>query len=229
MKTIVWDFDGTLARREGGWSAACVEAIRDHDPGASVAVEDIRPFLGEGFPWHEPEEPHTEITTADEWWAQLEPVLATAIVQQGIDADAVDRIVSDIRRRYLRHGWSIYDDTTPVLARLSQEGWTNLVLSNHVPELPSIIDRLGLVDHIDDVFTSATIGFEKPHPSAFEPVLARIDDREDAWMVGDSYEADVAGAEAVGLSAILVRGEHEAATRQCAGLAGVVDLVSGAP
>ncbi|MGH9197011.1 MAG: HAD-IA family hydrolase, partial [Acidimicrobiia bacterium] len=58
---------------------------------------------------------------------------------------------------------------------------------------------------VESVFTSARIGYEKPHPEAFRTVLSHITDADNIWMVGDNPVADVAGAEKVGIPGILVR------------------------
>jgi ribonucleotide monophosphatase NagD (HAD superfamily) len=44
-------------------------------------------------------------------------------------------------------------------------------------------------------------------------------------VVGDSLAADVRGAEAVGLSAILVRGQKRGTRYHCADLYGIADIV----
>ena len=95
----------------------------------------------------------------------------------------------------------------PALHELSSRGWTHLILSNHVPELPEILDNLGLDGSFFRVFNSGEGGNEKPHPQAFNSVLETVVGAEAAWMVGDSLAADVRGAEAVGLPAVLVRGQ----------------------
>ncbi len=74
-----------------------------------------------------------------------------------------------------------------------------------VPELPDLIAALGLAPYMATVFTSAAIGFEKPHPQAFHTALRALGGATAVWMVGDSMTADVAGAHAVGFRAILVR------------------------
>lgn len=63
---------------------------------------------------------------------------------------------------------------------------------------------LGLGELVESVVCSALIGYEKPHPRAFEIALERCD-ASPVWMVGDNADADVRGAEAVGVPAIQVR------------------------
>jgi putative hydrolase of the HAD superfamily len=57
---------------------------------------------------------------------------------------------------------------------------------------------------IDDLLTSAAIGYEKPHPEAFRLALGTVSP-ERAWMIGDNPVADIGGANGVGAHAILVR------------------------
>ena len=50
-------------------------------------------------------------------------------------------------------------------------------------------------------------------------------DMGNVWMIGDSMQADVLGAEAQGIEAILVRKPDPRAARYTDGLGGVADLV----
>jgi ribonucleotide monophosphatase NagD (HAD superfamily) len=56
-------------------------------------------------------------------------------------------------------------------------------------------------------------------------VLEAVTGADAAWMVGDNPKADVRGAEAVGLPAILVRGPKRGARHHCEDLSGIVDIV----
>jgi putative hydrolase of the HAD superfamily len=95
-------------------------------------------------------------------------------------------------------------DVVEALTTLREQGWVVEILSNHVPELDSIVDGLGLGSLIDQVFSSAIIGYEKPNPESFRIALAG-ESAADCFMVGDNLETDVLGAERIGLPAILVR------------------------
>jgi len=59
---------------------------------------------------------------------------------------------------------------------------------------------------------SAKIGYEKPNPDVFRIVLAAFPSANPIWMIGDSPEADIAGARRCGLRAIFVRKPHPAFT-----------------
>jgi putative hydrolase of the HAD superfamily len=68
-----------------------------------------------------------------------------------------------------------------------------------------VLDRTGLAPYLDPVGSSAACGRVKPDPGIFQFVLQRWGSPpERCAMVGDTLGADVAGAQAVGMRAILV-------------------------
>lgn len=212
MKTLIWDFDGTLAWRSGGWSGALLNVLRKHDPTTKATVEQIRPYLLSGFPWHAPENPHTDQSTAD-WWDELQPLFARALRAAGA-GDASYRLAGEVRVEYCDpRAWQLYDDTLPALATLTDEGWRHILLTNHVPELPDLLAALGLQDSFAAVLCSAQTGYEKPHPKAFRAALDLLSPAETVYIVGDNYSADVRGAAEVGLAGVLVRKPHPQAQR----------------
>jgi len=227
MRAIIWDFDGTLGCREGGmWSASLVEAIRGEDPGATWTVDDVRPLLRGIFPWEHPETPHPQLSAPGAWWAEHTAALGRILRGMGYAPERADRIATAFPGVYLRpEAWHLYPDTIPVLEALSARGWVHHVLSNHVPELRSITERLGLAPYLAGLWSSAETGYEKPHPRAFRAPLEAIGPAEAVWMVGDNPLADVAGAEAVGIPGILVRTASDGVRYQCADLWGVLDVV----
>jgi len=225
---VVWDFDGTLAHRPEKWSGAVLAAMREHGYGHVARAEDVRPFLKVGFPWHEPQVVRAAGQSADEWWATLEPVFTPAVqALAGVDAAIATQVARRVRGLYADPmSWLVYDDTVAALDAFAQAGWTQLLLSNHVPELRALVRALGLEPYFARIFNSAETGVEKPHPEAFRQVLATLPQDSRAWMVGDSVTMDVLGAEAVGMNAILVRGAHASAKRSCSGLSQLFALLN---
>jgi putative hydrolase of the HAD superfamily len=223
---LIWDFDGTLAHRLGGWVGALLEVIHREAPACEVTADQLRPHLQAGFPWHTPEQPHPAITSADQWWYVLDPVFARAFMACGIDVQQARRMATQVRQVYPHPGhWRLYDDTIPALNQLSTQGWSHIILSNHVPELPAIIHHLQLGPYIGHIFNSAQTGYEKPHPQAFRHVLATFGDVGLVWMIGDSLQADVVGASMLGIRSILVRATHPDAQYCCRELAHVPALI----
>jgi putative hydrolase of the HAD superfamily len=226
---LIWDFDGTLAYREGMWAGALLAVLEREVPGLEAGVEALRPHLRSGFPWHDPGRHHPELGTAGSWWDALNGIFESAFVGAGVEPERARRMAKLVRHEYVApEAWRLFDDTLPALDLLASRGWTHLVLSNHVPELPEIARHLGLDGWIARVFNSAESGYEKPHPRAFDGVLEVVGETGEAWMIGDSVSADIVGAEAVGLRSILVRGADSRAGRCCRDLVEVARIIRGA-
>lgn len=227
-RVIFWDFDGTLATRAGMWSGALVEALMLHDPACPVTRAQLAPFLRAGFPWHTPDLPHLDRCTPDTWWAHLQGVLCAAYEAVGLSAATAAVLAQRARECYLDPaGWTVYADTLPVLTGLAARGWRHVIVSNHVPELPALVEALGLGTVVDRVVTSALVGYEKPHREIFRIALELAGRPDIAWMVGDNVVADVLGAERAGIRAILVRQTDGRVRRFSADLHGVPALLAG--
>jgi putative hydrolase of the HAD superfamily len=231
VRLLIWDFDGTLAHRrsETGWSILLAEALEGEEPGHGHSAETFRPHLRDGFPWHRPEVAHPELCEPEAWWASVRPTLARAYEAVGYAPARALELADAARRLYVDPsvGWALFDDTLPALERLSAAGWTQAILSNHVPELRQIVAGLGLDGVIAEVSCSAETGYEKPHARAFASVLDRFRPAE-AWMIGDNVVADVLGAEAVGIPSVLVRRPDSRAARYADSLAGVAQFLEEA-
>jgi len=225
MRLLIWDFDGTLGYRAGGmWAATLLEVLRREMPDLAVEAKEVQPYLQVGFPWHRPEQAHPELDTPEAWWSAVRPLFEKAFLAVGLEARQARSLARHIPQVYANPSrWRLFDDTLPTLDRLTQRGWTHVLLSNHVPELRQIVDHLGLTSRLARIFNSAETGYEKPHPRAFQMVLDAFPDATAVWMVGDSMRADVAGAEAVGIPAILVHGARGGVKRVWAALAQAED------
>jgi len=206
-RVVLWDFDGTLAWRPGLWGGCVVEVLDELEPGHGVAIESVRDALRGGFPWNTPDIPHPHLSDADAWWEPILDLIATALQRVDMARSQADDVACAVRQRFIdpSRGWQVFEDTLPALLRLSHAGWSHVILSNHVPELPDLVNGLGLAPHVERVITSACSSYEKPHPEAFRAALRICGNPGTVWMVGDNPIADIEGAEAVGLPAILVR------------------------
>ncbi len=224
MRTLIWDFDGTLGYRKGGmFGAALLEVVQQAAPDLEITQDQIRPHLQSGFPWHTPERAHVEIAPSEQWWERLYPVFERALGGIGFDGSEARSMAREARAIYTDpERWCLFDDVIPTLEELTscdcdgEPQGSAVILSNHVPELDDIVWHLGLQPHVAQVFNSAKTGYEKPHPRAFQIVVETLSDSDQFWMIGDSMRADVASARAVGIPGILVRQPHEDAGRRAA-------------
>lgn len=82
---------------------------------------------------------------------------------------------------------------------------TNGAGDDHDDSQWSVLRQLGLLDLVDSVWISDEVGFRKPDPRIFEGVLEEVGvDPSEAAHVGDSPAKDVAGANAAGLTSVLL-------------------------
>lgn len=101
--------------------------------------------------------------------------------------------------------WQVFADVPPALVALRERGLILGVVSNWAWQLPELLDRLGLGQHMAFVAASARIGYDKPHPGIFEWALEQAGvPAETVLHVGDHLDADVGGARGVGIDAVLV-------------------------
>lgn len=89
--------------------------------------------------------------------------------------------------------------------------------------------RLGLESLVDEVVSSYSTGWSKPHPAMFERALASVGAApEEAFMVGDQLSEDVVGAKRMGMRAVLkgagLTSDVKATERPDAIIASLVDL-----
>ncbi len=99
-----------------------------------------------------------------------------------------------------------FEEVPGVLERLRRAGVRLVVVSNWDVSLHGVLRDTGLEGLVDGVLTSAEEGVAKPDPELFRRALAVAGDvtPADALHAGDDLEADIAGARAAGIPAVLV-------------------------
>jgi putative hydrolase of the HAD superfamily len=98
-----------------------------------------------------------------------------------------------------------FPDAAPALRALRRAALRTVVLSNWDASLHERLAETGLAPLVDGAVASAEIGAAKPERAAFAAALAVAGAQPaEAWHVGDSLAADVAGARAAGLRAVLI-------------------------
>ena len=102
--------------------------------------------------------------------------------------------------------WELFPRAHEIIRTLKTRGYRTALISNWDERLPKLLEELDLASLLDPIVISCRVGAEKPHPRIFETALEEADvPPSTALMVGDDYEADVEGARAMGMKAVLVR------------------------
>ena len=204
--TLWWDFDGTLVHRPAMWAEAGHRVLARHRPDLASSAEQFHHPLSIGLPWLRPDLGHPDLATTDEWWQAVYRHYADVYTAMGWSISDTHTALPDIRQHILdAAGYTVFDDVVPVLTVLQEQGWRHLVVSNHVPELPALIEGLGLASFFDAVISSGVVGYEKPHRRMFEAAREHTACDRSIWMIGDNPSADCVAATAFGVNAILVR------------------------
>jgi putative hydrolase of the HAD superfamily len=103
-----------------------------------------------------------------------------------------------------------YSDAAPALKALRAGGHRVAIVSNWDCSLGDWLEPSGLIELVDDVVTSASVGAVKPDPAIFGRALELLGaDAREAVHVGDSLDKDVAGARAAGIRAVLLAREGD--------------------
>ena len=101
------------------------------------------------------------------------------------------------------------------LDKLADAGIPMAVVSNNSfseRTLRAELERHGLARHFKFVLSSADVSIRKPNPMIFEIAAVRLGvSAQDIWFVGNSNDEDVAGANAAGMTSVLLgeRDNHE--------------------
>lgn len=201
-----WDFDGTLVSRPHMWTEVAMRVLDDQAPRHGVTHEDLTAHVTTGLPWHRADHAHPDLSTADLWWEAVYQRYAVVFTAVGHASAATPAAFQALRDDILdATRYTIFEDVIPVLQRAGSLGWRNLIVSNHVPELASLVGALGLTSFFEAIVSSGVVGYEKPHPRLFEDALRHTGSDRPIWMIGDNPAADCAPVCGMGHQAVLVR------------------------
>jgi REG-2-like HAD superfamily hydrolase len=203
LRAVFLDIGDTVMRPNPSWEH--VYAIAFEEYGVKVEVEALHGALrrayhhgGYGF------EAGFE-ATEDTSFARTMEIDSAALADLGLEPmpEAFFRRLSELFM--LTANWHVFPDVAPALAALQGRGLVVGAVSNWVWQLPELLHALDLVKQFDFIAASSRVGFEKPHPEIFQWALDQAKVRPDeAIHVGDHLDADVAGAQGVGIQAVLI-------------------------
>lgn len=121
----------------------------------------------------------------------------TAVIRRALDAFYAQT----------QPNWQLEEDALLTLRTLEAGGYRLGLVSNagDHQDVFQLVDRFQIEPFFDFVLTSAACSYRKPHPRIFELAMAHwnILPREIA-MVGDSLEADIRGAQRLGIYAVWI-------------------------
>ena len=212
IKTIFFDFGDTLAY----WSGSEVEiwlellnqlGIRAKPDAIEQADQEAKAFFTPKI--------YEYKGRMEEFWQLFNSFVLNKL---GIP-DPDGRLAKAIERGFEQEEdrwFHLYPESRETLEALRRHGYKLGMISNNTDELLKRLDRLDLAKYFDSVTYSQEAGVEKPDPLIFQLALKRAQCApEEAVHIGNSYEHDVVGARAVGITPILIDRENHYPEADC--------------
>ncbi len=116
-------------------------------------------------------------------------------------------IVGQIRERYQQvdHEFRLFPDVLPAIRELRDAGYRIGVITNITDDPSEQLEAVGLKDAFEAITASCVVGCEKPDVRIFQAAMAALGtEPHEAVHVGDQFLADVEGARAAGMRAVLL-------------------------
>ena len=132
--------------------------------------------------------------------------LKTLNVQDYLDQIAWEMLQSE-HSLFAANAATLYDDVIPILQCLRNDGFKLAIVSNWGVPLDPLTERLGIAKYFDVIVAShdARVRSIKPDSHIFNYTLAALEiSAAEAVHVGDTYEADIVGAQNAGIRPILI-------------------------
>jgi HAD superfamily hydrolase (TIGR01662 family) len=136
-------------------------------------------------------------------------ILRESLAQFGYLQAPEEHIREGLRRMYslTQANWRGEEDAIPMLEALHAQGYHIGLISNagDDEDVQTLIDNARLRPHLEYIVTSAAAGIRKPHPRIFQSALDYFDAQPaEAVMVGDFLDADVLGANNLGMGSVWI-------------------------
>jgi len=146
-------------------------------------------------------------------WRALNRAIFRAV---GVEGDA-DALSEEMERRFDDGAYTrTYEDSLPTIARLRARGFRLGVISNGTPGVARNLELAGVSERVDFVLVSALAGWEKPAREIFAMGLEAVGlPPAEVVFLGDHYEADIKGARAAGMRAVMIDREGRATAADC--------------
>jgi putative hydrolase of the HAD superfamily len=208
IRAVLFDFGGTLMYGRRDWTPVVAR-------GDDVLTENLRTQGMEINPSTFPLEFRRKL---DEYFKQREKDLLETTYVSVLRELLMDKGYEDVSNEVLRNAldslfsitqsnWALEEDAIPTLQRLRVKGYSLGIISNagDDADVQRLARGFGITEYFDFILTSAACSYRKPHPRIFELALSHwYCHPNEAVMVGDNLDADIRGAQEVGLYGVWI-------------------------
>lgn len=162
------------------------------------------------------------------WWRQLVTEVVESTGLDGVlNGSRFDEFFSALYDHFTTAAaWEPFEDALPALERLHLNGLCVGLITNYDTRVYPVLDAVGLAPLLDSITIPALVGAAKPHPAIFEFALRGSGvDAADAAYVGDELGDDYLGAQAAGMTAVLIDREGQHGGKGVRRIAALTDLL----
>ncbi len=196
LRALFFDVGGTLVKPRPSVGAIYASVANRH--GMTVTAEGMERAFRES--WATLKQPGLTVSRKD-WWREV--VFRTLGQENQTCFEELFEIFGHA------DAWQVFPEVEDTLREARSRGLHVGVISNWDERLRPLLDEMGLAHYFDSITISCEAGVEKPALEIFHAALRSAGVAANrAAHVGDSIEEDVGGAEAAGMSAVLLN-RHE--------------------
>jgi putative hydrolase of the HAD superfamily len=208
IRAVLFDLGNTLMHASDAWPPVMERA--------NMALADS--LRQQGLDIH-PHSFHSEFQTwLEDYYARREQDLYETTYMATLRRLLESKGCIDTPNRILRaaldelfaitqSNWKLEDDAIATLQKLERSGYRLGLISNagDHKDVMQLADKFGIDAYFDFILTSAECSYRKPHPRIFEMALVQWSfPPEEVAMVGDTLEADIRGANEIGIFSVWI-------------------------
>jgi len=200
---LLLDLDDTILRFDAGQPNFWQLAVRSHLPGHTDHAALLAAIEAEARAFWAP--PERAFWGRQNMQAARRLIAVEALVGAGVDLDVCHRIADQMTEQKEAEVRP-FDGALETLERLRERGHRLALLTNgSVLFQRRKLARFGLEPCFERVLIEGELGYGKPDRRVFETALEALGVApEEAWMIGDNLEADIGGAQAVGITGVWI-------------------------
>ena len=211
LTDIFFDLDHTLWDFEANSFATFNQILSEHNfPFETATFMEAYSPINHAF-WKLYRE--NKITTEELRFIRLQKTFEA--IKQPQNASMINTLSNAYINQLSTHT-HIFEGTIELLEYLKPNYRLHIITNGFENVQQKKMANAGLAPYFDVVLTAEKAGVKKPHAVIFEQALSMAQtSASKSLMIGDSYEADIAGAIALGMQAIQFNSHNESWHNNC--------------
>jgi putative hydrolase of the HAD superfamily len=220
LSAILFDVDDTLIHLDPPITDLCAAACAAN--GVALREEDVASSFSDAVAFIR-SDGLRYVGDDDALWTDVLSVMLAACGHDDPRGGLVRGVWSWVKPRL---NDEVYPDVEPALIALRQHGLMLAAVTGRINSSAEVLDRLGVLGHLDSHTFAGELGVTKPDPLLYQTALGRIGvEAEKAMLVGDG-PIDMIGAQAVGLLPVLIDRRGRRRGLECRRIEGLTQLVA---